>query len=445
MLALLLALASTTGLMGADDLRYARYAQGLAEGDYRGALNEWPRHNALRFGVIVPVALVYRAFGVNEWSTMVVPLIASTLSVVLLIEVGRRMFGLVAGVVAGLLYATFPLRLIYGGILVPELIAECWVLLSALCYLRARDQSGAWWVISGMLLGVAYMTKEPALFIGGAFLVYTVWQRQWRGTILYAVGVALIGAAEHAYYYAVWGDVLFRFHVTRPYTVVASETFFTLQGKPLLHFLFRKYPDMMVVPHIKYGLHGLTSVVAAAAALLLKPRRDYGLALLWCILPGLYLNFGSFSFARYAPVPRDERYIEFLFPPLMLLAGVAFGRALTSGAVVARSAAAVLGVVMVAGAASGLAMRGQIAFSEDMSVLREIVRMARTSPKQTIYTDNDRWRRGLNVLDPSIVSPSREAATFIVLADPVGLPKVELAVGSMDDKTPEGQTAIGER
>lgn len=440
MLACLLVLATATGVMGADDLRYSRYAQALMDGEYRDAVNEWRRHNALRYGVIIPVAAVYSLFGVTEWSTMILPIIASTLSVVLLVEIGRRMFSLRVGIIAGLLYATFPLRLIFGAVLIPELISECWVLLAAVCYLQARQRGGGYWLLAGLLMGIAYLTKEPALFIGGAFLLYAMWEREWRGAALFAAGVGAVGAVEIAYYTVAWGDPLFRLHVTQPYTVEPSSEggIFTATRRDMGYFLFRKYPEMMIIPHLKFGLHSLLSVVGAAVALTLRPRRGYLLLVLWIVIPALYLNFGSFSFQRYAPVPRDERYIEFLFPPLLLLTAVALARAFDAGRATARAASALLGIVMVAGVASGLAWRGQIAFSEHMSVLREIVRSVQMTPGQTIYTADPRWERALRVFDASLMAPSPDAATFVVGTDALGLPALERAAS-------EAPADLGER
>jgi len=69
-----------TGLIGSDDIVYSIYAERIAEGTYR---LEPHRHIALRYGVIVPVAAIYKAFGMHEWSTVMLPLLASSLAPVL--------------------------------------------------------------------------------------------------------------------------------------------------------------------------------------------------------------------------------------------------------------------------------------------------------------------------------------------------------------------------
>lgn len=424
--ALMLRLACLTGLIGSDDLGYAKYARALMEGTYGDAVEAVERrHHALRYAVLLPVAAAYRLFGISEWTTILVPLLASTLSVVLLAEIGRQMFSLRVGVIAGLLYATFPIQLIMGTILVPEPIAACYVLLGVLCYLHARERGGWRWVAAGVLMGSAYLAKEPALFVGGAFLLHALWERRWRGAILLALGVAAVGAAEHAYYFFGRGDLMFRPNSTRLYTLPPAEEFFTPVQRHLGYRLLRKYPQMMLVPHLKFGLHSLACLLGAAAALALRPRRWYLMLMLWAVIPWLYLNFGSWSFERYAPLPADPRYIEFTYPPLMLLTAVALSRALAGSAMMARSAVAMLAVVMVSGAASGFLMRGTTAHAPAMTVLRQIVTATLAEPGRTIYTENDKWRRALEIFDPRVLSASPAAATFVLGTDALGHPALE--------------------
>ena len=361
LLALALRLACTTGLIGSDDLIYAKYARALMEGHYSETLDQarvaGRIHWAFRFGVVVPLAGLYKAFGVTEWSTLALPLLASTASVLLLAAVGRRMFDMRVAVIAGLLYATFPLQLRYGTAVLPEPIAECFALLGVLCYVTAPRRGDWTLVAAGALMGVAYLAKESAVFIGGAFFLHAVWERRWRSAALLATGMTGVIAAEHVYHLFAHGDLLFRMHSTRLFNLEASAID-PDRYQDLSYLLFRKYPHMMIVPNLVFGLHSLACVVCAGAALAMGPRRQYSLLLLWAAIPWLYLSFGSWSLQQYALIPRDPRYIEFTYPPLMLLSGVAISRALAARPLIARSAALALALVAGAGIVIGVGMRG---------------------------------------------------------------------------------------
>lgn len=67
-ISLTIRLACYTGLTGSDDLMYSLYAQKIAFGTYELE----PNHMAIRYGVLLPVAGVYKFFGSYEWTTIAV-------------------------------------------------------------------------------------------------------------------------------------------------------------------------------------------------------------------------------------------------------------------------------------------------------------------------------------------------------------------------------------
>jgi hypothetical protein len=425
LLALTLRLACTTGLIGSDDLRYGRYAQAIVDGTYGNLLEAARgvefRHWGLRYGLLLPVAALYKFFGASEWTTILLPLVASTASVLLLADIGRRLFDLRVGVIAGLLYATFPIQLRYATVLTPEPIAELLVLIGVLCYVKAREtarRASLLWFGAGLAFGVAYLAKEPALFVGGAVFLYAAWERRWRAAALLAFGITAIVAIEHTYYLFWQGDILFRPHATVVHRMLNPEN----AESELAYQLLRKYPAMMLLPSVDFGLHSLACLIGAAAALALKPRRNYLLVLFWTVIPWLYLNFGSASLQQYLVLPRAPRYIEFTYPPLMLLTGVVVSAALASRQMVARLMVGTLAAVLVVGVASGLATKGRGYRAEEMAVLREIVRRADAPQPQMIYTDQQRWRWALQILNRSLIASSPNSASIIVAPNALGLP-----------------------
>jgi 4-amino-4-deoxy-L-arabinose transferase-like glycosyltransferase len=133
-LALAVRLACFTGLIASDDLGYSRYAQQISQGTY---LLE-PHHYAIRYGVILPVGLVYRVFGVSEWTTVLLPIIGSSLAPALLAALAARISGQGAAWIAGLLLATFPVAIRYASVLVPEPLLETLLLIGVLLFLFAE-------------------------------------------------------------------------------------------------------------------------------------------------------------------------------------------------------------------------------------------------------------------------------------------------------------------
>ena len=428
LLALLLRLACFTGLIASDDLDYFAFAQMIAEGRY--ALEY--QHYAIRYGLILPVGLLYGLIGVSEWSTIAVPLFTSSLSVVLLALIATRLFGVRAGLIAALLLATFPLQLRYATVLVPEPIVECYVLLALLVYVRTEDWAPmALGALAGALIGVAYLTKEPALFITPALLIDAALRRRWRQAFGIALGIGAVIALEHAYYLAMTGDLLFRLHAmamhNRSMTGLGGEIDFGDLG----YRLFKAYPRMMLVPSKDFGIHSLAALVLSAVALLRfrNDRRAYFL-LMWAALPWIYLNFGTSSFNQYIPIPVAPRYIDFAYPPLFLLVAWLLADFLSSATWAKRLVLPVMAAVLFIGVACGLSTRGTGYRSTHVAVLRVIADKVKREGLGSVCFEVDPekgwgWRPALFILGAGDLrecddGPSR----VIVRADQLGFPYV---------------------
>ena len=239
----LMRLACFTGLIGSDDVvGYSHFAQLVAQLNYRPELH----HFALRYGLIIPVGILYRFFGVGEWTTILLPLLASTASVLAVMLSAAKLFDERTALISGVLMATFPLELRYATILVPEPIAELYVLVAVLVYLHwGAEKPASAGLISGLCIGVAYLTKEPTLFIAPVLVVDALTTRKWRTLFGLASGLLIIAGVEHVYYAAVTGDLMFRPHAM----IHHNESLAAVDANQhLWSRLFTAYPEMMIVP-----------------------------------------------------------------------------------------------------------------------------------------------------------------------------------------------------
>ena len=138
-------------------------------------------------------------------------------------------------------------------------------------------------------MGVAYLTKEPVLFIAPALMIDAMVARRWRLLLAITVGMLMIAGAEHTYYKAVTGDLMFRPHamVQHNHSVAAVEA-----NQYLGRRLFEAYPQMMILPTWSFGLHSVFAILLAIPACFLLSVEKWRLPVLWALLPLIYLNFG---------------------------------------------------------------------------------------------------------------------------------------------------------
>jgi 4-amino-4-deoxy-L-arabinose transferase-like glycosyltransferase len=418
---LLMRLACFTGLIASDDLEYSRYAQLISQLHYKPELSQF----ALRYGVIIPLGLVYRVFGIAEWTTIILPLLASTASVAMLMCVGRKLLGPSAALTAGLLLATFPADLRYATILVPEPVAGAWILLAVLLYLYwGTGSPAAAGFVSGLCIGAAYLSKEPALFVAPALMIDALARRQWRIFSSIAVGVLLIVGFEHIYYVAVTGDLMFRPHAMAQHN---QAKYMINVNQHLVWRLFKVYPKMMILPNWTFGLHSVSAIALTISVFFLVSKERWRLPVLWAAVPWLYLNFGTSSLNRYWVLPAGDRYILFIYPPLFLLAAEVLLRIKTIRPRAAPLVRAAFVVILMSGFYCGFVLAGEGWRTDAVKELRTIAREAKLRNVHTVAMKNDsppEWSPAMEILDHDARPSVSETPELLIGPDALGLPTV---------------------
>lgn len=439
-IAALIRLACDTGIIGSDDLWYARYAQQITSGQFPLSTNQF----AGRTGVTLVVAAAYRLFGVGEVGTIIGPLLASSASVPLLAVIGARLFGPVAGSIAALFLCTSPIHVRFATILVPEPLMEFWILLGVWCYLEALRRSSRWLgLVAGVAIGIAYLTKEPAAFVAPA-LILAGWLtgRRWLAIVVMAGALAVAGA-EIATYTAVFRAPLHRVDSARVGVASFSDAdLVRFKGgmsrrEYLTRRLFLEYPRRMAVPTVDFGLHYMAALILGAVGVLLL-RNGTVLLLSWAAIPWLFLNFGSASLSQYVPLYPAERYISLALPPLFVLGGGVLAASMSlRDARVRASAVVAVALVCVVGVACGLLTRGTGFRVNQMTALRAIVTRASTQATVPCHASNDAghvtgwenermdmWTEALRIFErrPSSATQTR---SLVITQDVLGLPRSE--------------------
>jgi 4-amino-4-deoxy-L-arabinose transferase-like glycosyltransferase len=152
-----------------DGVTFIEIARHMSDGEFAQAL-AFLHHPLYPLGT----AALGKIFGDFEFSGQAVAVLTSSLAVLPLYFLTRRMAGQAAAVTAALLYAFLPYFTLLGSEVLSEgtfLFFAAW----AICLYHRALESGPWWAsgLAGACVGFAYLTRPEAVGLVAAFGVYS--------------------------------------------------------------------------------------------------------------------------------------------------------------------------------------------------------------------------------------------------------------------------------
>jgi 4-amino-4-deoxy-L-arabinose transferase-like glycosyltransferase len=341
------------GFGGIDDAEYARFAALLADG------REFPRDYAgpgvfpLRLGVVAPTAVVFRLFGVNEWTMVLYPLVLSLASIVLIYICASLFFEWRGGLIAAALLAAYYTDIDSATRLLPDLPGAFFALLGVTIvlarYRRPAPPSRMWWwgIAAGLAFGASWLCKEAVAYMAPFCLVlmYLTIKRDgkpmwllWGGVAAASLSILVVEALAYA---ASTGDLLFRLHeVERNYRQWENGFFVegsnygwapgTSHSAAIARRLFITGPARILFDPALYYLPCLGLVAAAYGWW--QRDRAFLIPSLWLCTLVLIFNFGSSSLSSYIPLVLYYRYLyPIYFPAIVLVSGLLVRTLLADG------------------------------------------------------------------------------------------------------------------
>jgi 4-amino-4-deoxy-L-arabinose transferase-like glycosyltransferase len=221
------------GFLGSDDVTYAIGAYGWIE--------QFPfvgGHGTIRYPITIPMALSFLTFGHNEYA-MVLP---SYLAMVALLFCIWRSIVHISGVFPAnlslLLIVTLPLVVVQATIASVDIVEAFFLFASVIFYWRYARGEGQMrdLLFSGMLAGLAFLTRETAIFI--AIFYALLFLRGYKFSrvryLTIAAGFLMIWAVEIAYLWIMTGDPLFRFNISMNHDSTIDRSV-DLAGNLIIH------------------------------------------------------------------------------------------------------------------------------------------------------------------------------------------------------------------
>lgn len=318
-----------TGIVRNDDLDYLHYAQDINLGQIgiREALSEPFEEIGWRFGFYLPVVVLYHLFGPSQITTIAFPLISSLLGVLFVYLIGEMLYGKNIGLLAGYLWAIFPLDVHLATDLMPDGPMTAFSIGTVYFYLRAtrsRKINGLSLAMSGLLLIWAVFIKPWALVT--FFFLVVWWVISWfsKKTRI----VLLIRSVKNLpriYHWLAVGLVIVIFGTYLSMQTLPIHISFLWSSQDLLELFFGIRPNRFRPIDNSYPLvTPLTPLFAIATVfLLLKNRPGSKFLLTWAAFTYAYLEWGPRGISlQYSPtVPLAEaRNLMLVFVPLVIIA-----------------------------------------------------------------------------------------------------------------------------
>jgi len=324
-LALSLRIIFFTGADHSDSLLYYTYANEAAKGTFELTQN----HFSSRIGLIYPQALVYRLFGVSEFTSNVLSLIISLAGIILIFYLGRMLFNEKTGLIAALLLSFYPLDVIFATRLLPDFPSAFFMALSVFFFLKAEKETkkAGFYFLSGLSWGIAYLIKEVSVILAFFFFAYAIYKRKFnKSYLLILLGFVLLLLVEFLYFYSGTGNPFFRHSQIESeevsYLLESYSNYFTLPGmvsRLLFHWPF------LILHDLHYGLF-FAFIFIAAAYCIFNRKENSSILLIWIVSLMLYMNFGTLSLKNYIPIPITAKFLSIITFPCILLLAYFLGR-----------------------------------------------------------------------------------------------------------------------
>ena len=330
------------GLVQADDFSYGVYS-------YTMFRDIWPwsedmDFRMLRFGLLLPPALFFRIFPLTEFIAVLFPMIASVGTIILVFFIGRLLFGPMVGIMSAFIIATFPSDVIFGTMLLPDIVVPFYLCGTVLFFLHAERREGLkakiLYGLAGFFVFLAFITRENSYYFLLYFTPFAFTTERWkRGLYYVGIGFGLPIMLLYGVYYLKTGDFLFNVHlatkardgqIASGYIPPNSVNRFT-QFYYMFPVFFKRLGRFMSAMHGLTFYFGVPCLVYTAVKAVRKKNRMWLVIPWWFLLVYLFLEFGTLSFSHYQVMKKLPRFLLTLTPAMAIGYGVVMSDALFLG------------------------------------------------------------------------------------------------------------------
>jgi hypothetical protein len=307
-----------TGLAVGDDIIYGTQSIALTEPGH------WPPeslHWTTRLGVILPTVASLKLLGLQPLAFVMLPLAASTLSVLVCFLAAKDLTGdgRIAWL-AALFQTVFPLEVIYGTHLFPDVAVALFSVLSIWFWIRAlRDDRGWDYFLCGLFFAGGYACRETVFMDGPVYLaLWALFGRLRRPRMAWVVVAPLLFlAVESGVYAATAGSPLFRWKAVASGAQLEDPLNRAIVEQSVSGGSFWTAPLLLLVTSTGFGLYHLVALALSPFLWFRVPSRRPLIA--WLVVGFFWTYYGTSVPTGWVPLAREARYAASLTVPAVIL------------------------------------------------------------------------------------------------------------------------------
>lgn len=314
------------GIRGSDAFAYAQHAYNIASGNYD--LNSINMFDGFRYFVLLPTAFSFMIFGVNDLSSSIFPYIFSLLNIVVVFQLGKKIFNREIATIASGLLIIYPLDITFANCVSPDSFIPFLSSLAILCYILAEENASSshrkilLLVLSGILISFAYMSRVTSVFLFFALAIYQLFHKKYTDFLWTAIGLSIPLIAEAFYFYLYTGDPFFEIH-----RITSLAIANTVKADYDVGLLF--YPKNMLGFELSgLAMFGFTWWFVAGGLVVLWLQREKAalLTVVCLVIPFFGFEFGFQSLKEGILIVKNPNYLSLITGPAMIISAYFFYR-----------------------------------------------------------------------------------------------------------------------
>ena len=318
--ALIIRLIFFVGFDWSDSPTYAWLANKMSSGNFNLGRDVFD----FRVMMYFPIALFFKLFGVNTYTATVWSLITSLGSIFIIYKIGELIFNKRVALFSALLLSVFPIEIAYSTQLNPDVPFAFFIALSIFLFLKNEKSKKSYklfYILIGILGGIAYLFKETGMIVFFFFPVYIIYKRKIKlEYFLILIGLFVVLFIESIYGFLFLNDFFARYHiVSEYYCEFWIKPVHDISSFPKLAFnLDNDWKFMYWNKQLLFGFF-YYFLLLGTIYLLFRKQKEVHVVLIWFLVFLLYMQFGFQCLNPLIPLHILERHFIILNIPTTLI------------------------------------------------------------------------------------------------------------------------------